>query len=153
MSTYDLDHVPGSGARPRPARTEAPGADAGTVMSLQRLAGNSAVSRAIQGGQIGADHGQLDIQRDATTDEEESEEKEDIEGPAGDEDVESETEGLIDDELESEEKEADQAATDNAAEEAMDEGEESKEDEDELGDVDHGDLEEEKEEEEEGAGV
>jgi hypothetical protein len=152
MSTYDLEHVPGSGARSRPpARTEAPGADASTVMSLQRLAGNSAVSRAIQDGQIGADHGQLDIQRDAMTDEEEAKE-EDVEEAAGDEDVESEIEGLTPDELESEEKDAEQSASDNAAEEALDEDAELKQDdsEEELGATD---LEEQKEAEEEGAGV
>ncbi|HET6875703.1 MAG TPA: hypothetical protein VFH70_13030 [Acidimicrobiales bacterium] len=152
MSTYDLDHVPGSGARPRPARTEAPGGDAGTLMSLQRLAGNSAVSRAIQDGQIGADHGQLDIQRDVMTDEDETEE-EDFEGAAGDEEVASELEGLTDDERESEENEAEQEATDNAAEEAVDESEEEAKEEEGLEDTDLGDLEEEKESEEEGAGV
>jgi hypothetical protein len=101
MSTFDVEQSP-SVARAVPAhRREGPVGEAGTVMTLQRLAGNSAVAEAIRSGRLGAGPGTLDIQRlagDTDTDEEESDEL-DVEAlEAGDYDLATELSELPDSE-------------------------------------------------------
>lgn len=105
MSTFDLDRTGSEQLRPL-VRPEGPTSDPSTMIGLQRLAGNSAVAAAIKSGQIGSDHGQLDIQR--LPDEDEAKEDE----------LDGLDEGLDDAGGEEEKSEAEEEAAEIADEEA-----------------------------------
>ena len=91
MSTYDLEQTGPAPLRPA-VRPEGPANDPSMVIGLQRLAGNSAVASAIRSGQIGADHGQLDIQRLDDDEDYEDETEDEADSGYGDNDLTEEDE-------------------------------------------------------------